>query len=284
MTTTRKNRFKKKKKPLQLSKLKGRMVPAVRVVGMVVLLLGVSAGFIFVYDCFTQSDQFRARDIEVSGYRQMSRQQVLNIAGIDSQVNILALNLSKTRRRLLADPWIAEAEVSRQIPSGLMISIREEVPLALLIAGENQRFLLNTDGRVFKRQEGAEGTGWPRIEGLGLGDLPVAGKPDTRAFQGVLTLLTLAREKDNPLALTGVKRINMDRELGAIVHTRSLDRTIKFGFGSYRKKCRALRYLTKRMRGDNRLARSRVIDLNDVNRIVVTLAPSDENGTEKEEV
>lgn len=281
--TTRKNRFKKKDVTRTL-RAKGRFSLTLRAVGMVTVLLLVSGGFIFVYDLFTQSDQFQVREIEVNGNGRLSRQRVMDIAGIDSRTNILALNLSTTRKRLLADPWIADAAVSRNIPSGVVISIREEKTLAMLSMGEKQNFLLNTAGRVFKRPEGAEGATSPYVEGLNLVDLPVEDKPDTEAFRAVMTILDLAHRKNSPLSRAGVKRITMDRELGATVHTRLTGQAIKLGFGHYPEKCSALRYLTARMNKDSRLANCRVIDLQDINRIVITQSPSSESPLEKEEV
>ena len=283
MKPTRKNRF-KKENTVRRARLRGRVVFLAKAVAVSLALVTVSAGFILVYDFFVQCRQFRAHDIVVTGNRRLSQQQVLGIAGIDSQTNILSLNLTTTRKRLLADPWIAEATVERKIPSGITITVREERPLALLEMGNGQAFLINVDGRVFKRTASMDGTRLPRIQGLSLADLPVSGKPDSEALRAVMTLLRLAREKNSPLAYADLRRIHMDREIGATVYTGEDDRAIKFGFGHYREKCRALRYFLARMKSDNRLARTQVIDLYDAKRIVITLAPASESGSDQEEV
>ena len=283
MKPSRKNQF-KKEKTVRRARLRGRMVLLARALAVSLALVAVSAGFILVYDCFVQSAQFEALDIDVTGMQRLSRQQVLEIAAIKPQINILFLNLTTTRKRLVADPWIADATVSREIPSGLRISIREEQPLALLEMEDAQEFLLNVDGRVFKRAAGTDGDKLPRIQGLNLGDLPVSGKPDTEAFRAVMTLLRLTREKNSPLAFATLDRVRMDREIGAIVYTGKDNRTIKLGFGQYREKCCALRYLMAHMNRDGRLTNSQVIDLFDVNRIVITLAPAGPSGSDQEEV
>lgn len=283
MKPTRKNCF-KKEKTVRHARMRGRMILLAKVVAVSVALVTVSAGFIFVYDCFVQSPQFQAHDINVTGMQRLSQPQVLELADIKPQTNILSLNLTTTRKRLLVDPWIADATVSRQIPSGLRIVIREEQPLALLETEDAQEFMLNVDGRVFKRAAGTEGDKLPRIQGLSLGDLPVSGKPDTEAFKAVMTLLRLTREKNSPLAYADLHRVHMDREIGATVYTGKDNRTIKLGFGHYQEKCRALRHLMARMNSDGRLARSQIIDLFDVNRIVITLTPAGQSGSDQEEV
>lgn len=283
MKPTRKNRF-KNEKTVRRASLRKRMALSIKAVAVSVALVTVSAGFILVHDAFVQSPQFRAHDIVVRGNRRLSQTQVLGTAGIDPQTNILSLNLMTARKRLLADPWIADATVSRTIPSGITISIREEQPLAFLEMADGQRFLLNVGGRVFKRAAGTDGDKLPWIQGLSLGDLPVAGKSDTAVFLAVMTLLNLAREKDSPLAFADMHRVLMDREIGATVYTGTDSRAIKLGFGHYREKCSALRYLMARMKRDSRLAHCQVIDLFDVNRIVITPAPAGESDSDLEEV
>ena len=283
MKATRKNRF-KKEKTARRARLRGRIGFLVRTVGISLALAAVSAAFIFVYDCFVQSAQFRAQGIMVTGNRRLGEAQVRQIAGIDARTNILSLNLTTTRKRLLADPWIAEASVGRKIPSEIIITISEEQPLAVLEMANGQAFTVNVNGRIFKRSTETDDLAIPRIQGLSLGDLPVPGKPDTAAFRAVLTLLNLAREENSCLAYADLSRVHMDRDIGATAYTDNGNRAIKFGFGHYREKRAALRHLTARMKSDGRLARSRVIDLQDVNRIVITLAPADESGSGQEEV
>lgn len=283
MKSTRKNRFKKENTARRV-RLRGRMVWLAKVLGIGLALATASAGFILVHDFFVQSSQFFAQDIGVSGNQRLSQQQVMEIAGIDLQTNILSLNLTTTRKRLLADPWIADATVSRKIPSKITISIREERPLAVLEMDDSQEFLLNIDGRVFKRANEIDGAKLPRVQGLNLGDLPVSGKPNTEAFRSVMQLLRLTCEKDNALMVAGLRWIHMDREIGATVYTDKDDRTIKLGFGHYREKCGALRHLMARMKHDSRLIHSQVIDLYDVNRIVISLAPAGASDSDQEEV
>ena len=247
-------------------------------------LVATSAAFIFAYDYFTQTRHFQARQIVVTGMQRLSRLQVMEIADVGRQTNILSVNLATTRKRLLADPWVAEAAVSREIPSGLHMHIREEVPLALLDMGAGEGFLINSVGEVFKRWDGSDGDALPRVQGLGHADLPVSGMPASDAFGAVMTLFRLAGEKNSPLPLSGIRRIQMDREIGATVYTGENNRAVKLGFGRYREKCQALGRLMSRLSRDSRLNRYTAIDLFDVNRIVITLASVDPSSSDHKEV
>jgi cell division protein FtsQ len=278
----RKNQFKKNKQADRV-RLRNRAVFVAKGMLGVMALVATSLAFIFLYDYFTQTPHFQVRRIVVTGMQRLSRQQVMQIAGVGRQTNILSVNLATTRKRLLADPWVAEATVSREIPSGLRMHIREEIPLALLDMGAGGRFLVNPAGQVFKRWEDADNPALPRVQGLDPADLPVGGMPASEAFDAVMTLFRLAGEKDSPLPLSDIRHILMDREIGATVYTGENNRAVKLGFGRYREKCQALGRLMSRLRRDRRLTRYTAIDLFDVNRIVVTLASVDPSSSDHKE-
>ena len=282
MKPKRKNRF-KQKHPANRAKLRSRIGAGLRIFLGIAAVAGVSAVFILAYDYFTQSGQFRARQIEVTGIQRLSRQQVLDAAGINEGANILAVNLATTRKRLLAQPWIAEATVSRKIPSGLVLRVREERPLAVMAMGADGGFLVNVDGRIFKRQPLGELEGLPQITGLTPADLPVAGRPSTKAFEAVMDLLTLAGKTGGPLSLAGIHRIHVDHEIGLTISAGE-ERAFKLGFGNYRQKCAALEKLMARIKRDSRLENFRTIDLFDVDRIVVTLASAAPCDADEKEV
>jgi cell division protein FtsQ len=278
----RKNRF-KKKRTVNRDLLRSRIGSGLRVLAGLLFLAATSAAFILAHDYFTQADQFTARQIEVTGIRRLSREQVLDLAEIGRDTNILAVNLATTRKRLLAEPWIAEATVSRKIPSGLELHITEEQPLAFLEMEGGQGFLINAEGRAFKRQRPGGPDDLPRVQGLSDADLPVAGQPATEAFEAVMRLLNLAAASDGPLSLPFIRRIQVDREIGVTVAVGEANRTIKLGFGQYRRKCDMLKKLLAKIENDSRLKTFRVIDLFDLDRIVVTLAstvPSDADDKE----
>jgi cell division protein FtsQ len=279
----RQNRFKKKSKATR-TKLRRRIGASLRVFAGLFFLAATSATFILAHDYFTQADQFTARKIEVTGIRRLSREQVLDIADIGKDTNILSVNLATTRKRLLAEPWIAEATVSRDIPSGLTLRITEEQPLAFLEMEAGQGFLINAEGRVFKRQGPGGSDGLPWVQGLSHADLPVSGQPATVAFESVMRLLTLAESSDGPLSLSSIRRIQVDREIGITAVVDKADRAVKLGFGQYRQKCNMLEKIMAKMEKDSRLNAFRVIDLFDLDRVVVTLASSVPSDADDKEV
>ncbi len=283
MKTTRKNKF-KRKTPVRKGWLRRHAGHMLAIFSGAIAVVVTSCAFIFVHDCFTQARHFTARQVIVSGNQRLDRQTILTTSEIQKGTNILAVNLAKARKKLLAHPWIADATVGRKIPSTITITVVEEKALAILDLDGDQDFVINTRGEVFKRADGSENAALVRIQGLTAGDLPVPGMPATRIFRSVMVLLRLTGKDESAMPLSGVRRIHLDREIGATVYMGEKDRAVKLGFGHYEEKIAALHQLMERYDGDNRLTCFRVIDLFDINRIVVTPASAEPSVDDHEEV
>lgn len=249
-------------------------------------MLALSVGFILVYDYFTQTRRFEAKRIVVTGCQRLSEQEILDISGIKPGVNILSINLSTAKQRILNHPWVAKASISRIIPSELHIRIEEEEPLALLEISDGTAFLVNQSGQIFKQADGSDGDFRPRITGLDNRDLPAPGWPDTPSFQAAMEMFRLFRETGPPtLSNIPVNHIRMDPHIGATVYLGTEERAIVMGFGQYREKYAVLSGLLKQIEKDHRMAPDyQCIDLFDINRIVITPVPVELTRSVREEV
>jgi cell division protein FtsQ len=74
---------------------------------------------------------FSIASIALTGQKQISREDVLTAAGITGRTSLLFLDADSARRKLKANPWIAEATVLKLYPDRLQIGITERQPFAL---------------------------------------------------------------------------------------------------------------------------------------------------------
>ena len=74
---------------------------------------------------------FDLEAVDVSGARQITRDEVLAAAGITPTTSLLLLDAEATRAQLKQNPWIAEATVRKLYPGRLEISIEERVAFAI---------------------------------------------------------------------------------------------------------------------------------------------------------
>ncbi len=288
----KKNRFKKqRKKGPGISALFGGFLK-----GMLLCSAYILAGafFIFIYDCFTQSDYFDAREINVSGERTLQRGEIFHQAGISPGINVLSVNLDLVRKRLLAHPWIAEASVERELPGKLGITIKEHRPTAMADFNGSM-FYINADMELFKEVAAGEPINLPVVKGLTPHNLPVFGalrnsSGDNKKWEAVAGILALGDKEDSPLPNKVVATVTVDRDMGVDLVPLENDRIpavgrIRMGYGNYSKKYRRLGELFRYLEKSEGFAGLEFVDLNNINGIVARPCKEDSAvSSEKEEL
>lgn len=272
----RKN-YRKGQRARRWLRLLGRILLGFKVAGAVVALVSVTGFFILVYEFVIQCDYFAAQKVTIEGTRRLTPEQVAGQARVHIGDNILSVNLSLIRQRLLAHPWIAEAEVSREIPSRLIIRVKEHDALAVVNLG--QKFLINHQGQIFKAWDPADPTNLPVISGLALSDLSVYGQAEPLAtatapapstpFRAVMQVLELGQQQDSILPNRLVRQIIVDRQIGLTVHAFDRLKAINLGYSNYIGKYHMLAKLFAYLKHQQSIFDFDRIDLNNLHRIVV---------------
>jgi cell division protein FtsQ len=102
-----------------------------------------------VCDDVANAAGFRISEIALTGEHELGRRKILAIAGITGRSSLLFLDPAQTRRRLTANPWIAEATVLKLYPGRLRIEVKERKPFALWQKDGNV-YLIAEDGTVLE--------------------------------------------------------------------------------------------------------------------------------------
>ena len=110
----------------------------------------------------TRSPFFAARTIEVRGASHVPRSQVLHMAAVTPDTNVFTLDAGAVERRLEADPWIADATVTKDLPSTLVIVIRERIAVAVA-KSEGVLWLVAGDGAFLETALPRVAVGMPSI-------------------------------------------------------------------------------------------------------------------------
>ena len=82
-------------------------------------------------DAVANTVGFRIDSIALTGQKQLTREEILAIAGVTGRTSLLFLNADDARTRLKANPWIADATVLKLFPDRLHIAITERRAFAL---------------------------------------------------------------------------------------------------------------------------------------------------------
>jgi cell division protein FtsQ len=103
---------------------------------------------------------------EVRGTRYLSREEVLERAGVTPQTSLLLLNAEGVRAELKRDPRVAEVSVRKLYPDRLEIAIQEREAFARWQrAGKIN--LIARDGTVLEKDIGAKAVDLPLVVGIG---------------------------------------------------------------------------------------------------------------------
>jgi len=264
------------------NKMLKRFVFGLKLTAVGTALVFVSLLFVFSYDFLTQCDYFKAEELMVNGAHRLTQNQVLQQANIITGVNIFSVNLSKVRKRLLAHSWIEDAEVRRELPSGINIRVKEQKPLAVLDLG--RKFIINTHGEIFKEMDKGDHCSLPMISGLEFSDINVKGESRSIPFDSVMKILGLGQKPESVLPYSLIKKINVDREMGLTIYAFDHIREIKIGYNNYQDKYAMLKDVLFYLEKNGGFSRLESIDLNNLNRIVVNPAKIESAAKDHKEV
>ena len=102
-----------------------------------------------ICDDAANSVGFRISEVALSGEHEVSREDILALAGVTGRSSLLFLDAEQTRVRLLTNPWIAQAAVLKLYPGRLRIEIKERKAFALW-QKEGRVYLIAADGTVLE--------------------------------------------------------------------------------------------------------------------------------------
>ena len=220
-------------------KLSSYLPVCTKILSGILMVVGLSFVCVFGYSVVTQCDYLKAETVYVSGEHQLSKEDVLAQAKVGVGVNILFANLGVMRKRLLAHPDIISADVGRRFPNTLYINIKEQQALAI-VDFEN-RYVMNTQGDIYKKYSGTERLNHlPEVSGLLYSDFfqETGRKPNPHI--AVMQILKTDK-KDLETYFGGpIEKIHVDRQMGITLYTKEPVRKIKLGYGDYAKKIRTL--------------------------------------------
>jgi cell division protein FtsQ len=247
-------------------RLKRHTGEVLREIGRAFLLTGGIVAFtvllLLVYDWTIRSPYLSIRETVVRGCKELTEKDILALAAIRSDANILTLNLDAIARRIRTNPWIREVFIGREFPDRLVIVVRERTAVALL-QKEKGLYLLDSNGSPFKRLESADESNLPVLTGCVR-----EGKTDEALVtKSIALLIYLAGAKDIP-AIGAVSEVHGNETFGFSLFTNT-GLCLQLGFDSYESKLTRLIPVMADLERKNMKAGFLLIDLSDPTKINV---------------
>ena len=150
--------------------------------------------------------------------------------------------LHHIHKKLIAHPWIRDAAVKRKIPSTLIISIKEEVPIAIARLSDEAQILINIQGEPFAQypQDAPEPMqDLPVITGIHLSKSNFICSFADPAYSAVLDILKI-KTKENISKIIADDHMGLQLKVFRYLENSSEDEpetiTLKMGFSKYQEK------------------------------------------------
>jgi cell division protein FtsQ len=124
------------------------------------------------------SPRFAVSEIVTTGAKRRSPDELATIAGIAKGQNVFTTDLDKARARLIADPWVSEASLARQLPGTIFLRVVEREAGGIVATNDGsakaaggETYLVTREGAIIKRLETGDPTDLPVVTGVVLQQL-----------------------------------------------------------------------------------------------------------------
>jgi cell division protein FtsQ len=164
----------------------------------------------------TRSPFFYARTVQVRGTSHVARADVLRIAAITPKTNVFTLDARAAETRLERDPWIAEATITKDLPSRLVIQIHERVPVAVVVSGGVLR-LVADDGALLEAALPRASAGLPVIASTDPDGLEPATDGVEGAARAITAMVPSLRHRIDGVSILADGQLRVDLSSGAEV-------------------------------------------------------------------
>lgn len=134
-------------------------------ISLVVLAWLGGLGIIYcLYIGLFELNLFTVNKIEVTGpLVHITKDEVLQLAKIDPGQNLFKVSLTHVRNRILTNPWVSEAAVTRKLPNTIWMYVGEYQPAAILV--KNGLKYVDENLNIFKDVEAGDDKNFPVFSG-----------------------------------------------------------------------------------------------------------------------
>lgn len=226
------------------------------------IIAGTSLALMYGYHCLLTSSYISLEKVEVTGVDQDIRNDLIDRCSLNSDMNLLALNLNDLKRKMEEHPWIRSVRLERHFPHTLLVHAEKNTPLAIVVLDEI--YLMNQHCEVFKQINASDKIDFPVITGV-CGRGRKAHWQLHRAAQAIRIL----ESQKKPWSLEELSEIHINDE-GLSLYFKHLAASINVVSDDLEYKMRGLKKVTKHLQKEGRIHLVTGIDLNSVDGAVVS--------------
>ncbi len=206
----------------------------IRTAAGVALVLGIAVGMAWSGKRYvTTTSRFGISEVVVTGAKMRSAEELITTSTITKGSNIFSLDPDQTRSRLMNDPWVEDAVVTRRLPGSVYIQVKEREAAAIVATGET--YLSTREGDLFKRLEARDPTDLPIITGLEVKKIAEDREGTKRAVRRAIDL-AVEYDRTQLAQRSPLQEVHLETDGSMAVVVGKAAITVKLGQPPYRKK------------------------------------------------
>jgi cell division protein FtsQ len=230
----------------------GAVWTAVKLSLGVAIVLGASLAIAWGAHQFAlTTPRFAVVEFDVEGNRRASDAEIVRVAGLERGGNVFRVDLEGVERRMLQNPWIQSAKVSRRLPGTIAVEVVEREAAAIALLGDDL-YLVTPKGLPFKLLDDRDPHDLPVVTGLGPRDFAL---DRDSAVERLGEALELIRYYDTlPLAsVHPAEELHLETDGGVVMTIGTKPITLQLGKEGWRQRlAMAARVLGKLQRSGER--------------------------------
>jgi cell division protein FtsQ len=137
---------------------------AVRTFAAAAVSAALSLGAWQAWRWATTAGTFALEEVRVTGLAHAGQAELLQRSGLNLGDNLFRIDLARAARAMETHPWVSSVRLDRRFPRTLLATVTEHRAAALVQLGG--LYLLDEQGKLFKRATAEDGLDLPLITGL----------------------------------------------------------------------------------------------------------------------
>jgi cell division protein FtsQ len=222
---------------------------------LMVALLGISLLLISLYGYLLKSPYIKLGEVVITGADEQLKSQLVEMAKLDFEASLLAINLKEVKDALEKHPWIRSVDLEKHFPHTLMIRVEKEDPKA--IVAMDRLYYVNSSSEVFKALDPGDETDFPVITG-------VTGKEEDKQklLCMALQVLKALENQKEPWSAKNLSEVHVRKDGDAILYFSHFPGGVKIRGSDLAARVDDLKKVVEHLNGVGRIHMVRTIDLN----------------------
>ena len=154
---------------------------------------------------------FNIKNINVNGLVKLKAENVIRISGVKNDQNIITMKQSKVRESLMKNPYIKDAYIEKNFPSGMDINIIERMEF-FCVPYMGAYIIIDEEGMALRVENDINNLDRPILTGIDLDGFKIGKKISIKNEDILQRLLNLLNACIGSDILENISEINIDEK------------------------------------------------------------------------